>query len=188
MYFSSKGHNSLGGYDIFVSYVDELGHWGKPINLGYPINTPYDDNYPYLHPDGKTLYFSSKGHNSMGGYDIFRTSYDAGSKNYGPVDNLDYKINSTDDEKLYIVDDNNVNAFFSSNRASDGENIDVYKVRVKVFPIQKTIIAGTFANSMNPVEKKDLFIDLVLTVKVKKSVITKTVISIENEELVKDIL
>ena len=160
LFFSSYGKDGENGLDIYTVNRLSTGEWSEPKPLPENINTPYDDNYPYLHPDGKTLYFSSKGHNSMGGYDIFRTSYDAGSKNYGPVDNLDYKINSTDDEKLYIVDDNNVNAFFSSNRASDGNNIDVYKVRVKVFPIQKTIIAGTFANSMNSE-------DLLATIKVQ---------------------
>ena len=111
MFFSSYGKDGENGLDIYSVNRLSTGEWSEPKLLPENINTPYDDNYPYLHPDGKTLYFSSKGHNSMGGYDIFKTSYDANTKNYGPVDSFDYKINSTDDEKLYIVDDNNVNAF-----------------------------------------------------------------------------
>ena len=148
--FSSYGKDEKNGLDIYSATRLSTGDWSQPTKLPESINTVYDDNYPYLHPDGKTLYFSSKGHNSMGGYDVFRCSYDANTNNYGPVQNLDYKINTTDDDVLYIVDDNNENAYFSSKRASDGGMIDVYKVKVKVFPIQNTVIAGTFSNSVNP--------------------------------------
>ena len=160
LFFSSYGNDGSTGLDIY--YVSRLstGEWSEPNKLPENINTPYDDSFPFLQPDGKTLYFSSKGHNSMGGYDIFRCSYDVTSNNYGPVDNLDYKINTTSDDILYIVDENNVNAYFSSDRASDGGKIDVYKVKVKVFPIQNTVIAGTFSNDVNPD-------DLMATIKVQ---------------------
>jgi hypothetical protein len=59
MYFSSQGHNTLGGYDIFVSYVDDLGHWGEPINLGYPINTSYDDLFYSATASGRYAYIAS---------------------------------------------------------------------------------------------------------------------------------
>ena len=58
MYFSSKGHNSIGGYEIFVSYMDDLGHWGKPINMGSDINTPYDELF-YKENYGKYAIMSS---------------------------------------------------------------------------------------------------------------------------------
>ena len=75
MYFSSKGHNSIGGYDIFVSYVDELGHWGKPINLGYPINTPYDDLFYSATASGRCAYISSNRAGGKGGLDIYKVTY-----------------------------------------------------------------------------------------------------------------
>lgn len=75
MYFSSKGHNSIGGYDIFVSYVDELGHWGKPINLGYPINTPYDDLFYSSTASGRCAYISSNRAGGKGGLDIYKVTY-----------------------------------------------------------------------------------------------------------------
>ena len=120
LFFSSYGKDGKTGLDLYMVTRQSTGDWSEPIRLPESINTPYDDDFPYLQPDGKTFYFSSKGHNSMGGYDIFRCSYDFASNNFGPVSNLDYKINSTDDDILYIVDDNNENAFFSSKRASDG--------------------------------------------------------------------
>ena len=97
----------------------------------------------------------------MGGYDIFRCSYDFASNNFGPVSNLDYKINSTDDDILYIVDDNNENAFFSSKRASDGGKIDVYNVKVKLLPIQNVIIAGEFKNLINDSDFKASILSLI---------------------------
>ena len=75
MYFSSKGHESLGGYDIFVSFVDDLGHWGKPINLGYPINTPYDDLFYSATASGKYAYIASNRAGGKGGLDIYKVTY-----------------------------------------------------------------------------------------------------------------
>ena len=75
MYFSSKGHNSLGGYDIFVSHVDELGHWGKPINLGHPINTPYDDLFYSATASGRYAYIASNRAGGKGGLDIYKVTY-----------------------------------------------------------------------------------------------------------------
>ena len=75
MYFSSKGHNTLGGYDIFVSYVDELGHWGEPINLGYPINTVYDDIFYSPNASGRLAYIASNRPGGKGGLDIYKITY-----------------------------------------------------------------------------------------------------------------
>ena len=114
------------------------------------INSSYDEDFPFLNADGTTFYFCSKGHNSMGGYDIFRCNFESTLNDFGPISNLDYKINSTDDDILYIVDRNNENAIFSSKRSSEGGKIDVYNVKVKVLPMQNIIIAGTFKNSIIP--------------------------------------
>ncbi|MDC0249730.1 OmpA family protein [Flavobacteriales bacterium] len=75
MYFSSQGHNTLGGYDIFVSYVDDLGHWGKPINLGSPINTPYDDLFYSATASGRYAYIASNRAGGEGGLDIYKVTY-----------------------------------------------------------------------------------------------------------------
>ena len=81
MYFSSKGHDSMGGYDIFVSKIDELGQWSKPKNLGFPINSIYDDNYFILNASGRVAYFSSNRPGGKGGYDIFKLTYKGEKKN-----------------------------------------------------------------------------------------------------------
>ena len=75
LYFSSKGHNSMGGYDIFKTVHQEDGTWSDPQNLGYPINTPSDDIYFVLSADGKTGYYSSAREDALGYTDIYKISF-----------------------------------------------------------------------------------------------------------------
>src|ERR1700741_925369 len=118
VYYSSYGEGAEKGRDIY--YVNRLpnGSWGKPILMPSPINTEYDEDYPFLHPNGKTLYFSSKGHNSMGGYDIFKTTFDDQTNSWSKPVNLDFPINSPDDDILFVTDSLERTAFFSTGRYS----------------------------------------------------------------------
>ena len=100
------------------------------IRLSDAVNTSYDEDYPYLLPDGKTLYFSSKGHNSMGGYDIFKSVFDSTSGKWTEPKNVDFAINTPFDDILFVTDKNEQFAFFSSNRESMEGLMTVYKVRI----------------------------------------------------------
>jgi len=81
IYFTSNRPGGFGGRDIYVSQKDPKGEWGKAVNMGALINTPFDEDAPFIHPDGVTLFFSSNGHNTMGGFDIFFSSLsDDGTK------------------------------------------------------------------------------------------------------------
>ncbi len=75
LYFSSKGHNSMGGYDVFKSTLSNVGLWSQPVNLGYPINTPNDDVFYQESKDGRTAYYSSNREKGLGGMDIFKIVY-----------------------------------------------------------------------------------------------------------------
>ncbi len=75
LFFSSKGHNSMGGYDVFMSTLSNVGLWSKPVNLGYPINTPNDDIFYVDVPGGKTGYYSSNRESGLGGMDIYKIIY-----------------------------------------------------------------------------------------------------------------
>ncbi len=75
MYFCSQGHTSIGGYDVFVSYRNELGLWGEPINMGFPINTPYDELYFTISANGKKAYFASNRDGGNGGMDIYCATF-----------------------------------------------------------------------------------------------------------------
>jgi len=148
LFYSSYGEVGNNGLDIYFKKRLSEGGWSSPKILPENINSPYDEDFPFLNSNGTTFYFSSMGHNSMGGYDIFRCNYDATTNDFGPISNLDYKINSTDDDILYLVDKNNKNAIFSSKRSSEGGMIDVYNVKVQLLPMQNIIISGSFKNSI----------------------------------------
>jgi outer membrane protein OmpA-like peptidoglycan-associated protein/tetratricopeptide (TPR) repeat protein len=88
--------------DIFVSRKDKKGRWGVGVPLPASINTPYEEDTPFLANDGKTLYFASEGHNSMGGYDIFKSVYDETLGTWSEPQNLGYPINSSKDDIFFV--------------------------------------------------------------------------------------
>ena len=143
IYYSSYGENGDKGRDIF--YVNKLpnGSWSKPQPMPGPINTEYDEDYPFLHPNGKTLYFSSKGHNSMGGYDVFKTSYNEETQTWDKPINLDFPINSPDDDILFVTDSLEKTAYFSTGRYSPYGKIDVLKINTERRPMNFAVLKGT---------------------------------------------
>lgn len=98
IYFTSDRKGGIGGFDIYKSNVNEKGVWGEPINLGHEINTPFNEATPFLSPDEKYLFFSSEGHNGMGGYDIFYVNLE-GTPN---VVNMGYPVNNSDNNVFYF--------------------------------------------------------------------------------------
>jgi hypothetical protein len=111
--------------------VRNINHetWGIPEILDKVINTPYDEEYPYFDARNSTLYFSSKGHSSMGGYDIFKSVYDWNTKSWSSPENLGFPINSPFDDYFYITDEFAVTASFVSNRETDNGKAILYKIR-----------------------------------------------------------
>lgn len=147
--YSSYGDRS-NNKDIYK--IDKIGEgkFSEPIGLGSVINTEYDEDFAFLHPDGKTLYFSSKGHNSMGGYDIFRSTYNAANDSWSKPINLDFPINTPDDDVLYISDIDNQLAYFASSRSSKQGELTVYRVKVEPLRNNITMIKGEFLAQDNP--------------------------------------
>lgn len=139
VYFSSYGSNKKGSKDIFRAKKLPDGSWGASELLGPEINTSYDEDYPFIHPDNKTLYFSSKGHNTMGGYDVFRSVCDSTGTHWSQPQNMDFPTNSPFDDILYISDAKEDYAYFASNRETSGEQISVFKIEVDKNPIEKEI-------------------------------------------------
>ena len=143
LYYSSYGEGGGNGRDIF--YVNKLpnGSWSKPTMLPSSINTEFDEDYPFLHPNGKTLYFSSKGHNSMGGYDVFKTTYNAETQTWTKPENLEFPINSPDDDILFVTDSLEKTAFFSTGRYSPFGKLDVLKINTERRPMNFAVMKGT---------------------------------------------
>ncbi len=112
--------------DIYVSKKIN-GKWGKAHKLSNVINTKYDEDGVFMHPDGKTLYFSSKGHNSMGGYDIFRTvKLDDGT--WAEPVNLGFPVNSPDDDLYFVMAANGQDGYYSSVKKDGKGFMDIYKI------------------------------------------------------------
>jgi outer membrane protein OmpA-like peptidoglycan-associated protein len=126
LYFSSDGSGGYGGMDLYMSIKSADGNWGKSINLGPLVNTSEDEDSPSIDYDNVTLYFSSKGHNSMGGYDVYKTVYDNG--NWANPLNLGMPINSSGDDIYFKYDKNKKQAYFSSSRQRGFGDYDIYRL------------------------------------------------------------
>jgi outer membrane protein OmpA-like peptidoglycan-associated protein len=121
LYFASNRKGTKGGLDLYRSKMDESGKWGKPTNLGESVNTPGDESFPMITEDGK-LYFSSDGHPSIGGLDIFVATKKG---DVTTVENLGTGINTlSDDFGLTLKSPSE--GYFSSNRPGGKGDDDIY--------------------------------------------------------------
>ncbi len=126
LYFVSDRPGGFGGKDIWSSERLSSGNWSEPVNLGSKINTAEDEESPFMMADAATLYFSSKGHNSMGGYDIFSTTLNDDGF-WSVPENLGAPVNSTADDNYFITDSRGINAYYSSNKLK-ADNQNIYNV------------------------------------------------------------
>jgi outer membrane protein OmpA-like peptidoglycan-associated protein len=128
MYFvSSNKKTTLGGSDIFVCKKDYSGKWGDPTNIGSMINTAFDEDAVSLSANDSTLFFSSNGHNTMGGYDIFRTELSETGL-WSKPENIGYPINTPDDDVFFVLAPDGKTAYYSTIRESGIGGKDIYKI------------------------------------------------------------
>jgi outer membrane protein OmpA-like peptidoglycan-associated protein/tetratricopeptide (TPR) repeat protein len=129
LYFvSSDRKDGLGGHDIYYSNINEKGKFEHAENIGPPINTSYDEDGVYMMPDGKTMYYSSKGPGSIGGYDIFKTTLENG-KWTQPV-NMGIPINTPDDDVFFVMAANGRHAFYASASGKGYGGQDIYRLTI----------------------------------------------------------
>ncbi len=155
VYFSSYGENTLNGRDIYYKERIAGGEFGKPV-LVTGINTEFDEDYPFIQPDGQTIFFASKGHNSMGGYDIFRSDFNESTQSWSTPKNLEFPINSPDDDYLFVTDSSGKFAYFSTGRYSPPGKIDVLKIKTTRKPIDFIMMRGmvTKENAKQSIKSK----------------------------------
>lgn len=128
--FASDRPGGSGGLDLYLSRKKN-GEWGFPINLGPEINTPFNEERPFLINKGKTLFFSSQGHNNIGGYDIFRSDLQPNGLWCKPV-NIGYPINNPDDNLFFMPFDKGNSGYYSIFRECSGfGNEDIYKITLR---------------------------------------------------------
>ena len=126
LYFSSRRKGGQGGSDIWKSEKAANGKWKTPVNLGENINSSGNEMAPFMHPDGKTLYFSSDGHHGMGNYDLFVSRKKADGTWTKPI-NLGYPVNTPNDEINFVVEASGYNAWISTNREEGLGGFDIYR-------------------------------------------------------------
>lgn len=150
IYFSSYGKDGRTGRDIYRTHVLPTGGYAIPEKLGSYINTSQDEDFGVMAPDGRTFYFCSKGHNSMGGYDVFRSVYDPGLDIFSAPENMDFAVNTPSDEMLYIVGPDGGQACFASNRDSRQSQLNVYRVGTTQTPLNLTVLKGVYVSTGHP--------------------------------------
>ena len=147
IYVSGYNDDKTKGKDIYR--IRKSGDvWGLPENIGDVVNTAFDEDYPFMHPDG-TLYFASKGHNSMGGFDLFKSAYNESTGTWSAPQNLNFPVNSVFDDILFITDYKKQLAYFASGRASTDGMLNVYRVQIATKPFDNAFLAGKFISEGN---------------------------------------
>lgn len=144
LYFTSNRPGGVGGYDIWKSTLTDEGKWTNPVNLGPEINTIYDESTPFMHADGKTLYFSSNGWPGFGNKDIFFSRLQADGKFSVPI-NLGYPINTFNEEIGLTVSADGKQGLFSANIAGGGfGELDIYSFQLpdQAKPLPVTYVKG----------------------------------------------
>ncbi len=141
--FASDRRGGRGGLDLYRCKKDESGVWSEPENMGAVINSEYDDNYPNISEDGKKLYFASKGHSGVGGYDIFETNYVEKYQTWTNPINQGFPLNTPLDNTTFSYSLDGKTAYIAANRKEGVGNLDIYKVHIGPDTIPATYILGT---------------------------------------------
>ncbi|MDR0941907.1 MAG: OmpA family protein [Bacteroidales bacterium] len=164
LYFVSNRDGGKGKKDIWVSRNVSEGKWSEPENLGATINTIYDEEAPFIHADGKTLFFSSNGHLGLGKKDIMITQLNADGTWKTPV-NAGYPLNSKDDEGLVIINAQGSKGYFASNREGGLGGLDVYEFSINadmfaIMPYPVTYVQGVVFNAKDKQKRIAAQLDL----------------------------
>ncbi|TRX52630.1 OmpA family protein [Fulvivirga sp. M361] len=162
IYFASNRPGGYGGLDLYKSEKLESGEWGEPVNLGGEVNSKYDEDAPFIHPDQWTLFFTSDGHNTMGGRDIFVTRLFNGA--WTTPENMGYPINTTANDDYFTLTADGRRAYFSSDRKGGKGGQDIYSLNMpeEEANIPLTMVKGQILNGEDnkPLHTKIYVIDL----------------------------
>ncbi|HWY98383.1 MAG TPA: OmpA family protein [Bacteroidia bacterium] len=150
LYFTSNRPGGFGGRDIYMSRQLPNGQWAKAVNLGPKINTEFEEDAPFISASGKTLYFSSTGHNTMGGFDIFYSELNDSNGQWGTPVNMGYPVNTPGDDIFFVPTADGKGAYYSSFKETGQGEKDIYRIN---FPEKKaealTVYRGTIISSLD---------------------------------------
>jgi outer membrane protein OmpA-like peptidoglycan-associated protein/tetratricopeptide (TPR) repeat protein len=154
LYFSSNYKTENKDLDILISKKVD-GEWQEPTKLGTNINSSYDEDSPFIMPDGKTMYFSSRGHESMGGYDIFKSEWDEERKEWGVAVHMGLPINTPEEDSYLVWEENGWQGYFTSERKNGAGEKDIYRFGRTYDLIMEGVVASEKDGSRIPNVKLD---------------------------------
>lgn len=148
--------------DLYMCRRLPNGKWSLAQRLPDLINTKYNEDFPYLGADGVTLYFASEGHNSMGGFDLFKTVWNPETNEYTKPENLGYPINSTDDDRNICITPDNRVGYVSAFRPGGFGDMDIYRIKFNENALISRIILGKiFLNDSTATQPKPFEITII---------------------------
>jgi len=161
IYFTSDRAGGFGGRDLYRIRRLPNGQWSLPLNLGPKINTAYDEDAPFLHSDGTTLFFSSNGHNTMGGFDIFKSALlDPDMNIWDSPMNMGYPLNTVTDDIYFCLSEDGRTGYFSSERAGGLGGQDIYEVVFPSSQVEFLLVHGVITDGNDePVKARIILTD-----------------------------
>jgi len=166
LFFVSNRPGGFGGRDIYRCVKLPNGKWSKALNMGASINTEYDEDGAFIHPDGKTFFFASRGHKTMGGFDIMFATLSEDNNSFTDVANIGYPINTTDDDIFYIASPDGKRGYFSSAKEGGLGEKDIYMISI---PQATEKPLALFKGMIIPAEGEKLPEDLTIIVHDKQT-------------------
>lgn len=160
IFFSSNKPGGLGGKDIYRIKKLPNGRWSAPMNLGPNVNSDKDEDSPYFHPDGVTLYFSSRGRNTMGDYDIFKSTWNNETNVFSEAENLGSPINTVNNDNFFVLNANGTRGYYSSVKEDSYGSSDIYVVDTRYGDNDLKVKQGLVVFGKEPRKAKITLIDI----------------------------
>ena len=162
IYFTSDREGGQGGRDIWCVKRLPNGDWSLPQNLGPTINSPYDEDAPFMHADGQTMFFSSNGHGTMGGYDIFKSALlEPEGNTWTEPENMGSPLNTVNDDIYFCLSDDGRTGYFSSERPEGFGAQDIYEVRFPDNQLEFVAVMGVVTDPLDePLRARITLVDM----------------------------
>lgn len=177
-FFTSDRPGGFGGRDIYMVEREGKNKWSEPVNLGSSINTAFDEDAPYFHPDGKTLYYSSNGPGSIGGFDIFVTELNGNEDNswLEPL-NMGSPVNTPDDDIYFVLSQDGKSGYYASGMEGGYGEKDIYHIRFPYYPYPRRYHIVEVAGLVQDVNTLDTLKAIVRLVDVETNQVLDSVLT-----------